>query len=82
MLLPHPLWPFVSHRAAARWLLPAAQSCAGFRPAAAQAQPNINIMFLTTEVTTPAYYPGQDKHRLVRAARMMTPGGLHGTAVP
>jgi hypothetical protein len=30
-----------------------------------QAQPNINIMFLTTEVTTPAYYPGQDKHRLV-----------------
>ncbi len=34
-------------------------------PRAAQAQPNTNIVLLTTEVTTPAYYPGQDKHRLV-----------------
>ncbi|GFH15278.1 3-ketoacyl-CoA synthase [Haematococcus lacustris] len=30
-----------------------------------QARPNSNAVFLTTEVTTPAFYPGHDKHRLV-----------------
>lgn len=30
-----------------------------------QARPNANAVLLTTEVTTPAYYKGKDKHRQV-----------------
>jgi len=30
-----------------------------------QARPNSNAILLTTEVTTPAYYKGKDKHRQV-----------------
>ena len=28
-----------------------------------QAHPNANAVFVTTEVTTPAYYGGRDRHR-------------------
>lgn len=31
----------------------------------AQARPNANAILLTTEITTPAYYKGKDKHRQV-----------------
>lgn len=30
-----------------------------------QAHPNANAVLLTTEVTTPAFYPGHDTHRMV-----------------
>jgi 3-ketoacyl-CoA synthase len=30
-----------------------------------QAYPNANAVLLTTETTTPAYYPGCDKHRQI-----------------
>ena len=32
-------------------------------PAHHQAYPNSNAVFVTTEVTTPAYYAGTDRHR-------------------
>ena len=31
-----------------------------------QAHPNKNAVFVTTDVTTPAFYGGHDKHRMVR----------------
>lgn len=30
-----------------------------------QSRPNCNAILLTTEITTPAYYKGKDKHRQV-----------------
>lgn len=33
--------------------------------AAVQSRPNCNAILLTTEITTPAYYKGKDKHRQV-----------------
>ena len=35
-----------------------------------RAHPNSNAVLLTTETTTPAYYPGHDKHRLVGGIRI------------
>lgn len=34
-------------------------------PCCPQSRPNCNAILLTTEITTPAYYKGKDKHRQV-----------------
>jgi 3-ketoacyl-CoA synthase len=34
-------------------------------PPCLQSRPNCNAILLTTEITTPAYYKGKDKHRQV-----------------
>jgi hypothetical protein len=45
-----------------------------------QARPNSNAILLTTEITTPAYYKGKDKHRQV--TNMIFRTGKHSQDLP
>jgi 3-ketoacyl-CoA synthase len=38
-----------------------------------KARPNSNAVLLTTETTTPVFYPGKDKHRMVSGLTDSTP---------
>jgi 3-ketoacyl-CoA synthase len=42
-----------------------------------QAHPNSNAVLLTTETTTPAYYPGRDKHRQITNLLFRCAGSQH-----
>lgn len=46
---------------------PSPSATLALTPTNTQAHPNANCILVTTETTTPAFYPGHDKSRMVSA---------------